>query len=370
MRSGLPFIDYSARFQEGNQESPLEALTKGYQTGLLARQAKIDELKYLKEQQNQASLASLGNAVKAGDYGAISQIALINPAAANAVLETTKYRNGMAANLATSVRDANVDEKPARYQQMLAQLSSMGMDISGLPRVWAEGTGPGALQWLIDQNKTGKEKLEEEGAKLKNSETTANIRAINALTEQRRQSALTEKTQQLKNLRDTSQASAEKTSNLRKELNQQLGTFRDVRNAYDNIVVSAQNPSPAGDMSLIFAYMKMLDPSSTVREGEYAAVENARGVPEGIRNLYNNIIEGKLLTQKQRGDFTNRANSLYKVAEKNAQKTIKQYEGIATRAGLNPQDVLIDFASENKQNRQNPKQFTAANGVRATIEED
>lgn len=192
MRSGLPFYDYSARFQEGQQESPLEALTKGYQTGLLARQAKIDELKYLQEQQKQASLSTLGDSLKAGNYGAISQIALINPAAANSVLEGLKYRDTLTSNIASEVQRANISEKPARYQQMLAQLSNMGVDISGLPQQWSDDRGPEALKWIIGQNKSNKDILEEEGAKLKNQRLTAQIGTEQAHANLYRQQALTE----------------------------------------------------------------------------------------------------------------------------------------------------------------------------------
>jgi hypothetical protein len=35
---------------------------------------------------------------------------------------------------------------------------------------------------------------------------------------------------------------------------------------YSKIEISAKKGTPQGDMSLIFAYMKMLDPGSVVRE--------------------------------------------------------------------------------------------------------
>ena len=38
-------------------------------------------------------------------------------------------------------------------------------------------------------------------------------------------------------------------------------------------------PDAAGDMALIFSYMKMLDPNSTVREGEYATAQDAGSIP-------------------------------------------------------------------------------------------
>ena len=43
----------------------------------------------------------------------------------------------------------------------------------------------------------------------------------------------------------------------------------------------------AGDAAIVFGYMKMLDPTSVVREGEQATTRNAVGVPEAIRGMYN-----------------------------------------------------------------------------------
>lgn len=61
--------------------------------------------------------------------------------------------------------------------------------------------------------------------------------------------------------------------------------------------------SAAGDMALIYNYMKVLDPGSAVKEGEYATAEKAGSVPDAIVNLYNKAREGEFLTEKQRADF-------------------------------------------------------------------
>jgi hypothetical protein len=76
---------------------------------------------------------------------------------------------------------------------------------------------------------------------------------------------------------------------LRREYNTITKDFRDVQSAFGRI--RATDPTTAaGQISLVFQYMKMLDPGSTVREGEFATAENARGVPEGVMNTYNKIM--------------------------------------------------------------------------------
>lgn len=51
--------------------------------------------------------------------------------------------------------------------------------------------------------------------------------------------------------------------------------------------------TPQGDISGMFAYMKLNDPNSSVREGEIATAQNSPGVSEWIRNQYNRALTSK-----------------------------------------------------------------------------
>lgn len=123
----------------------------------------------------------------------------------------------------------------------------------------------------------------------------------------------------------------------------QTKDFRDVRDAYGRIQSSAKDPSAAGDLALIFNYMKMLDPGSTVREGEFANAQNAGGVPERIWSSYNKLKSGERLSPPQRADFMMRAKGLYSKAEFQKKKTQSEYRKMASSyPGLNPDRVLMD----------------------------
>lgn len=104
----------------------------------------------------------------------------------------------------------------------------------------------------------------------------------------------------------------EAEAKLRKEYSDQTKAYQDVKAAYGR--VKATNPDAAGDLSLIFNYMKMLDPGSTVREGEFATAQNAGGIDDKARNLYNRIVNGERLSEPQRKMFIGQANKLYKSA--------------------------------------------------------
>jgi len=105
----------------------------------------------------------------------------------------------------------------------------------------------------------------------------------------------------------------------------------------------AENPSAAGDVAMIFSFMKMLDPTSVVREGEFATAAQAAGVPERIIGQYNRVLSGERLTQPQRQDFLNTANRQWD-AQIGTQRQIDQnFRGLAERQNINPDDVVIDF---------------------------
>ena len=133
---------------------------------------------------------------------------------------------------------------------------------------------------------------------------------------------------------------------LRKEFNnlQAVRDFDKQSTAFTEIIASATNPSPAGDIALIFNYMKVLDPASTVREGEQAMVENAGSVPLRVQALYNKLFtQGGSLSIEQRADLVKRSERLYNTGEQKFGKIYDQYSGIAGRRKLPIEDVLVDY---------------------------
>lgn len=118
--------------------------------------------------------------------------------------------------------------------------------------------------------------------------------------------------------------------------------FRDVRDAFGRIKVSAKDPSPSGDLALIFNYMKMLDPGSTVREGEFATAQNSGSAWEILGAKYNKVMEGERLTPSQRTDFVARAKSLYKQQESQAKKASEETRRLARQYKLDPERVVLD----------------------------
>ena len=119
--------------------------------------------------------------------------------------------------------------------------------------------------------------------------------------------------------------------------------FSSQSTAYGRVIASVDDPSPAGDLALIFNFMKVLDPGSTVREGEFATAANSGGVDDRVRALYNNVVDGTRLSGSQRDDFANRATRLYGNAEQQYRSIADQYGQFAANAGFDPAAMMPDF---------------------------
>jgi hypothetical protein len=113
--------------------------------------------------------------------------------------------------------------------------------------------------------------------------------------------------------------------------------------AYQTLKGAADNPSAAGDIVMIFAFMRLQDPTSTVREGEFATAQNAAGVPDRIRVLYNKALAGERLSPAQRADFVDQSARQFRQAQQEQRGLLGVYSQRAQRANLNPADVVIDY---------------------------
>jgi len=116
------------------------------------------------------------------------------------------------------------------------------------------------------------------------------------------------------------------------------------RDAYGRIKSAGQDPSPAGDLAVLYGYMKLLDPGSTVREGEFATAQNSAGIPQRVAQTYNRILSGKRLATEQRADFLDRAERIFKSADSQYRRTRKEYSRLAIANKLDPEALIRDLS--------------------------
>lgn len=221
--------------------------------------------------------------------------------------------------------DAQVDPIRRQRAEQLALQSGLVRDIPELAQIREKGARPTLkLQTQL-------------GQALQDIDTAAQIWG----PESDQVAALTEATQ-------AEQADEPKTTDIagiRKEFTSQSKEFVSVRNAYTRLQSATAEPSAAGDLAMIFNFMKMLDPGSAVREGEQATASNAAGVPDRVRNLWNRLLTGERLVPEQRQDFLNQAKNLYRGQLGEQRKLEGEFRRIAKKqfGEENVDLVVVDF---------------------------
>jgi hypothetical protein len=125
-----------------------------------------------------------------------------------------------------------------------------------------------------------------------------------------------------------------------------------------NKILEAYNGGndPATYMTMVYGLMKMQDPSSTVREGEFKTGEGIGGWPE----------QWKAMWQKARGDAQGPITALQKQSIVNQAQHIldaqmaaqapvnSKYKSLAVDYGMNPQHVVLDDIFQSAQARKAP----------------
>lgn len=117
-------------------------------------------------------------------------------------------------------------------------------------------------------------------------------------------------------------------------------TYETVKGAFERVRQSAALDSGAGDMGLIYGYMKMLDPGSVVRESEFAMAAQTGSYGEQIQGLVQRVLTGERLTPSQREAFAAAAAKLYEESAANLSQANDQFGQRASRYGVDPSSIL------------------------------
>jgi hypothetical protein len=130
---------------------------------------------------------------------------------------------------------------------------------------------------------------------------------------------------------------------LRDDFRSESKEFVKVRDAYGRIL--STDASAAGDLALIFNYMKILDPGSVVREGEFATAQNSAGVPTRIRAQYNKIRTGERLAPETREDFLQQSQNLYQTQADSQSFLESEYQTYAEEYGFKPSRIVTKYGT-------------------------
>jgi ADP-ribose pyrophosphatase YjhB (NUDIX family) len=171
--------------------------------------------------------------------------------------------------------------------------------------------------------------------------------AKEAAAEAKRQAAIaaakTAAAKAAKAAEDQKKAGGLKTADdLRKEFNAlpEVKDYKDVDTAVKKVEAAAKDVSAAGDLALIYAYMRVLDPGSSVKEGEFQAAAQAGGAGDRLVASIGKAMSGERLSPDQRADFLSHAQTLREAQRSRAQGAAEKYRGIASKRGADPNDVV------------------------------
>ena len=139
----------------------------------------------------------------------------------------------------------------------------------------------------------------------------------------------------------------------RKDFQAESKDFITQNNAYGRIIAANEKPSAAGDLALIFGFMKVQDPLSVVRESEFRTAEGARGalqranasgqfVPAAVQGLIDRVLTGRRLTEVQRKDFVDVSTALYSDAASLHQGRESEFTRLSELNGLRTDIVVGD----------------------------
>lgn len=152
----------------------------------------------------------------------------------------------------------------------------------------------------------------------------------------------------------TIQNTIETESSIRKEFNSlpQTKSFADISRSYKAMkgtfeglggINKKGTSKAASDQALITLFNKMLDPSSVVREGEYArSLEGQNAMARAAGYLERLTKGGAGLTDENRKDMVTIANNLYKDAKSVYKEQSSFYKNIAQTHQINPGNIIFD----------------------------
>lgn len=146
---------------------------------------------------------------------------------------------------------------------------------------------------------------------------------------------------------------------LRDDYRSESKPFEQATQAYARVKASADNPSPAGDLALIFNYMKVLDPGSVVRESEFATAAATGAFGERIKAAAGKIASGERLSDEMRQDFVSRAEKLYQAQKEVQEQRQSFFSDLAKDAGVKSENIF----------GVGQKQFTTPSGATVTIKD-
>lgn len=132
---------------------------------------------------------------------------------------------------------------------------------------------------------------------------------------------------------------------LRKEFEglPEVKNYKQAYPAYAAIKDAASRNTTQSDINIVYGLAKLYDPTSVVREGEYATVANSPNIPEKVKGYAQYLAGGGRLSPETKKQILAEAEGRIGTYSAEAKKAKGSYEGIATKRGMDPASVFADM---------------------------
>jgi hypothetical protein len=127
---------------------------------------------------------------------------------------------------------------------------------------------------------------------------------------------------------------------LQSDIRQDFKGPKDTATAYQTMYNAATNPTQKGDTTMLYTFFKVLDPQSTVREGEIEMIKQSRSIPEKFKGMAIKLASGQTLLESERADLLNQAYQYVSNQQRGVTETIDMYKDYAKSFGLNPEKAV------------------------------
>ena len=145
------------------------------------------------------------------------------------------------------------------------------------------------------------------------------------------------------------------TTQVRKEVDKVNGDLKytESRSGYNKLLELSKMENHTSDASMIFNFMRTLDPESTVREGEFKLMQDAHGfiakreadgfpVPAVIKQFMQNVTGEGTLLPEQRQQMMEIATASFRETDAAMQKGLEAITHRIEANGLDPRQVGLD----------------------------
>jgi hypothetical protein len=132
---------------------------------------------------------------------------------------------------------------------------------------------------------------------------------------------------------------------LRKEFEglSEVKNYKQAYPAFAAVKDAASRNTPQSDINIIYGIAKLYDPTSVVREGEYATVANSPNIPERIKGYAQFLQGGGRLSKATKEQLVQEAQGRLGTYKAEVDKARGSYEQIAKRRNIDPASVFQDM---------------------------